>query len=138
MFGTYFVNVDEGGRWQRLANRVIQAGFRAPYEFYLKTALFLDLSEERLLGIFVQFNVPADGEPHTQLLVPDEQDFAVFDDVDRYDPVYEFVDVRHNNRLRLCIQGEFDSPVQGRIRDSACTHEARLHAVCAKLCFALY
>jgi len=82
---------------------VIKVRFRASDKFYFQSIFFFDFPTECLLRVFIEFDMPADGQPHSHLLVFDEQNLTISDDIGIDGPIYELVDVRHAYQFHVHV-----------------------------------
>ena len=88
------MNVQETGADQGASARF--GGRRAfPQQFYFKSAFLAGLAQSRLFRIFIQLDVPAQGQPFVQLPMVDEQHPAFMDHENRHGEINLLMNVRH-------------------------------------------
>ena len=68
-------------------------------QFYEKAALFPGLSQGGLLGIFVQFDVPAQGKPFTEFPVVNQQYPAPVHDEDGHSKIDQVMEMCHKSEV---------------------------------------
>src|SRR3989344_1198848 len=75
----------------------------ARQNLYFQTALFLNLAEQSLLRILVEFNMPANRQPLLQFLVKHQQNFVLVDNKGRNNKIYKFIDMRHTLTIDFLV-----------------------------------
>jgi len=90
------MDVEESRRDERA--RAGRRGWRTFAEqFHLQAAFFLCLAQRRLLGVFVQLDVPAQWQPLVQLAMMNQQHLSVVNDKNGDSEINFFVNVSHRN-----------------------------------------
>lgn len=101
------------------ANERARAGFgrgrTLADEFHLEAAFLARFAERGLLGVFVQFDVPAQRKPAVELAVMDEQHAALVDDKNGHGKIYLLVNVRHGAGVNHGKRAADNSGVRGGI-----------------------
>ena len=79
-------------------------GFDAPVadrrcfgeNFYFQTAFFFYFAVQRLCRIFIELDMPADGQPLLIFFMVDQKDFIFANNENGDDKIIKFMDVRHD------------------------------------------